>query len=63
MLLRHLYYFCSRCDVSLNQGSKMVTKNKNVLSNQLMDAINTSMSTKIGEKSHNVLGISKKSRL
>ena len=60
MLLRHLYYFCSRCDVSLNQRLKMMTKSKNVLSNQLMDAINNSMSTKIGGDSHNVLGISKK---
>jgi hypothetical protein len=40
-----------------------MTKSKNVLSNQLMDAINNSMSTKIGENCHNVLGISKKTRL
>ena len=40
----------------------MMTKSKNVLSNQLMDTINNSMSTKIDEESHNVAGINKISK-
>ena len=41
-------------DVSLNQRLKMMTKSKNVLSNQLIDAINNSMSIKRAVKCHNV---------
>ena len=48
---------------SLINGPKIMTKSKNVLSNQLMNAINNSMPIKRGENSHNVLGISKETRL
>jgi hypothetical protein len=41
----------------------MMTKSKNVLLNKPKGAMNDSMSIKIGEKSHNVASISKKSRL
>jgi hypothetical protein len=61
-MLRHLYYFCSRYDVSFNQRSKLMTKNKNVLLNKLKDAMNSSMSIKRGEKGHNVLSINKVSK-
>ena len=55
MLLRHLYIVATLGMTSaLIQRSKCKTKSKNVLLNKLTNAINNSMSIKIGEKYHNV---------
>jgi hypothetical protein len=48
-LLRHLYCCCNRYDVSFKSIGQKEDKELNVLSNQLIDAINNSMSTKIDE--------------
>jgi hypothetical protein len=63
MLLRHLDIVATLGMTSaLINRSKERQRAKNVLLNKLTDVINNSMSIKIGERSHNVASISKKSK-
>jgi hypothetical protein len=62
MLLHHLYYCCYVCDVKHLSTSQNEDKEWNVSFNQLVDAINNSMSIKIDDECHNVACINKRSK-
>jgi hypothetical protein len=64
MLLRHLYIVAAVGVTSaLINEVKRETKSSTFYQISLQDAINNSMSIKIGERSHNVASISKRSTL